>query len=129
LSFVIHENKVPNSPGRPGDSRTNMTPEFSNVYDDEVRAEAYARLEFPGTYYLAYRDLPEIIGQYVRGRKAVDFGCGTGRSTRFLQQLGFDTVGVDISERMLARARERDAQGAYRLAPGGDLAGLAEGRP
>jgi hypothetical protein len=35
--------------------------EFTNVYDDAERAEAYAKLEFPGTYYLAYRDLPEII--------------------------------------------------------------------
>jgi SAM-dependent methyltransferase len=104
-----------------------MTSEFFNVYDDEARAEAYARLEFPGTYYLAYRDLPAIIGEHVRGSKAVDFGCGTGRSTRFLRKLGFDTVGVDISERMLARARERDPQGEYRLAHGGDIGGLAPG--
>ncbi len=104
-----------------------MTPEFSNVYDDGVRAEAYAELEFPGTYYLAYRDLPAIIGEHVRGRKAVDFGCGAGRSTRFLRKLGFDAVGVDISEHMLARARERDPGGEYRLVPDGDLGGFAAG--
>lgn len=104
-----------------------MTAEFSNVYDDRARAEAYAQLEFPGTYHLAYRDLPEIIGDHVRGRRAVDFGCGTGRSTRFLRKLGFDAVGVDVSEHMLARARERDPEGEYRLAPDGDLGGLAEG--
>lgn len=51
---------------------------FSNVYEDGKRAEAYSKLEFPGTYYLAYRDLPKIIRRYVRGRKAIDFGCGTG---------------------------------------------------
>ena len=49
---------------------------FSNVYDDTERAKAYAALEFPGTYYLAYRDLPAIIAQYVAGREALDFGCG-----------------------------------------------------
>jgi SAM-dependent methyltransferase len=92
-----------------------MAPEFSNVYDDKVRAAAYDKLEFPGTYFLAYRDLPSIIAEHVRGRKALDFGCGTGRSTRFLRSLGFDTVGVDISEPMLARARERDPRGDYRL--------------
>jgi ubiquinone/menaquinone biosynthesis C-methylase UbiE len=98
---------------------------MSNVYDDQARAEAYATLDFPGTYYLAYRDLPAIIGEHVQGRKAIDFGCGTGRSTRFLRELGFDVVGVDISEPMLARARERDPQGDYRLIPDGDLSSLA----
>jgi SAM-dependent methyltransferase len=102
-----------------------MNTRFSNVYDDHARAEAYATLEFPGTYYLAYRDLPAIIGEHVHGRKAIDFGCGAGRSTRFLRGLGFDVVGVDISEPMLARARDRDPQGDYRLVPDGNPGGLA----
>jgi ubiquinone/menaquinone biosynthesis C-methylase UbiE len=94
---------------------------FSNSYKDARRAEAYAKLEFPGTYYLAYRDLPEIIFEHVKGRRAVDFGCGTGRSTRFLQRLGFDVVGVDIAEDMLKKAREIDPVGDYRLIEEGDL--------
>jgi SAM-dependent methyltransferase len=97
---------------------------FSNVYEDQARADAYAKLEFPGTYWLAYRDLPEIIAKHVQGVRAVDFGCGTGRSTRFLRELGFDVVGVDIAERMLARARELDPEGEYVLVPDGDLSGL-----
>ena len=101
-----------------------MSTDFSNVYDDHARSEAYAKLEFPGTYYLAFRDLPAIIGEHVRGAKALDFGCGTGRSTRFLRGLGFDVAGIDISEPMLARARERDPRGEYRLVPDGDLGGL-----
>jgi SAM-dependent methyltransferase len=98
-----------------------MNSGFSNVYDDTVRADAYAKLEFPATYYLAYRDLPEIIHEHIRGTKSLDFGCGTGRSTRFLRKLGFDVVGVDISEHMLARAREMDPDGDYRLIPDGNL--------
>ena len=94
---------------------------FSNVYEDARRAEAYAKLEFPGTYYLAYRDLPKIIFAHVKGRKAIDFGCGTGRSTRFLQKLGFNTVGIDISEDMIRKAREIDPKGDYRLVKEGDL--------
>ena len=101
-----------------------MTAEFANVYDDRTRAEAYAALEFPGTYYLAFRDLPKIIHDHVRGTKALDFGCGAGRSTRFLRQLGFATVGVDIAAEMLAQARVRDPEGDYRLVPDGDLSGL-----
>jgi len=94
---------------------------FFNSYEDVKRAEAYAKLEFPGTYYLAYRDLPEIISEHVKGTKAIDFGCGTGRSTRFLQRLGFNTVGVDIAEDMLKKARELDPKGDYRLIEDGDL--------
>jgi SAM-dependent methyltransferase len=100
---------------------------FSNVYDDAARADAYSRLEFPGTYYLAYRDLPAILAEHVRGKRALDFGCGTGRSTRFLRGLGFDALGVDIAAPMLARARARDPEGEYRLVPDGDLGGLAAG--
>lgn len=101
-----------------------MNEAFSNIYDDKARADAYAQLEFPGTYYLAYRDLPAIIDEQVRGRNALDFGCGTGRSTRFLRNLGFNAVGVDIAAPMLARAREGDPQGEYHLVPDGDLGGL-----
>ena len=101
-----------------------MSTEFSNVYDDQARSAAYATLEFPGTYFLAFRDLPSIIGKHVLGTKALDFGCGAGRSTRFLRGLGFEVVGVDISEPMLARAREHDSKGDYRLLPGGDVGGL-----
>jgi ubiquinone/menaquinone biosynthesis C-methylase UbiE len=95
--------------------------EFSNVYEDAKRAEAYSKLEFSGTYYLAYRDLPEIISEHVKGRKAIDFGCGTGRSTRFLKKLGFNVIGVDIAEDMIKKARELDPKGDYRLIKNGDF--------
>jgi SAM-dependent methyltransferase len=101
--------------------------EFPNVYEDAQRAEAYAKLEFPGTYYLAYRDLPEIIFEHVKGKKAIDFGCGTGRSTRFLQKLGFDAVGVDIAEDMIKKARQIDPNEDYRLIEDGDFSQFEEG--
>ncbi len=95
--------------------------EIFNSYEDARRADAYAKLEFPGTYYLAYRDLPEIIFEHVNGKKAIDFGCGTGRSTRFLQKYGFDTIGVDIAEDMITKAKEIDPKGDYRLIEDGDF--------
>ncbi len=88
--------------------------QFANCYDDLTRAEAYARLEFAATYYLAYRDLPAIFRDHIRGTQAIDFGCGTGRSTRFLRRHGFQAVGVDIAEEMLRKAREIDPGGDYR---------------
>lgn len=100
--------------------------QFENVYEDFRRADSYSRLEFPGTYYLAYRDLPEIIAKYAKGKTAVDFGCGTGRSTRFVKKLGFETVGVDISADMVAKARELDRNGDYRLMPDNTLSILGD---
>jgi ubiquinone/menaquinone biosynthesis C-methylase UbiE len=104
-----------------------MTETFSNVYDDAERARAYSDLEFPGTYYLGFRDLPALVRKHVRGTRALDFGCGTGRSTRFLKDLGFEVIGVDISPIMLDQARARDPHGDYRLVADGSLAGLGTG--
>ena len=101
--------------------------EFSNSYEDDAYAAAYAKLEFPGTYYLAFRDLPEILSRHVDGTKALDFGCGTGRSTRFLGKLGFDAVGVDIAEEMVREARAIDPSGDYRLVGTADLSRFADG--
>lgn len=95
--------------------------EFYNSYEDEKRAAAYAKLEFAGTYYLAFRDIPEIIRKYVTGKNALDFGCGTGRSTRFLKNLGFQIIGIDISDEMITLARTSDPSGKYILINDGDF--------
>jgi len=88
---------------------------FGNVYEDEERARAYATLEFPGTYYLAFRDLPGSIRRHNHGSRALDFGCGTGRSTRFLRNLGLNVIGADVSQAMLDHARALDPSGEYHL--------------
>jgi SAM-dependent methyltransferase len=91
-----------------------MAPDgIPNAYDDGDRAAAYADLGFAGTYYLAFRDLPDLLARHVTGRRALDFGCGAGRSTRFLQGLGYETIGIDVAEPMLRMARERDPEGTY----------------
>jgi len=99
--------------------------DFANCYEDGSRAGAYATLEFANTYYLLYRDPPAIISNHVTGTKALDFGCGTGRSTRFLRELGFKVSGVDISEDMLRMARAADPSGDYHIVPGDDLTEFA----
>src|SRR5574339_91299 len=101
-----------------------MMTEFQNVYEDEARARAYAELEFPGTYYLAFRDIPRLLAAYSSGRKALDFGCGAGRSTRFLRNLGFEVIGVDISPAMLQEATRIDPNGRYILLNDDDLSAL-----
>ena len=37
---------------------------------------------------------------------ALDFGCGTGRAATLMLKAGYRVTGYDVSERMLARARE-----------------------
>lgn len=101
---------------------------FANAYEDETRAQAYATLEFPGTYYLAFRDLPAILAEQVRGQAALDFGCGAGRSTRFLRGLGFEPVGIDISPAMLQLARAADPGGRYLLVGDGDYQAVEDQR-
>ncbi len=107
---------------RPIDGSSTITAmSFKNCYDDATRADSYARLQFANTYYLAYRDLPQIIREHVHGSKALDFGCGAGRSTRFIRQLGFEVVGVDVAPEMIAKAGELDPLGDYRVTPGDDF--------
>lgn len=57
--------------------------ELKNTYQDSRRAAAYDELELGGTYDLVFRNLPGLYEQHVQGSRALDFGCGTGRSTRF----------------------------------------------
>lgn len=98
--------------------------QIPNVYADDFRAETYAALEFTNTYYLAYRDFPWLFRTFVTGTRALDFGCGTGRSTRFLKTLGFDTTGIDISEQMIGYARKLDPSGRYIRIREGDFSAL-----
>jgi len=101
---------------------------FENSWGNQKRAESYSKLEFPNTYYLAYRDLPSIIASHVQGNLAIDFGCGTGRSTRFLRKLGFEVIGIDIASDMLDIARKLDQSGDYRLVSNGNYCDLGIGR-
>ena len=95
--------------------------ELCNTYEDPRRAAAYNELELGGTYDLVFRSLPGLLEQHVSGTRALDFGCGTGRSSRFLQALGFMTTGVDISAEMVEYARQRDPESDYRVIEDGNF--------
>ncbi|NIM51329.1 MAG: methyltransferase domain-containing protein [Gemmatimonadales bacterium] len=97
---------------------------FQNIYEDADYADSYAGLEWVGTYHLVRRDLPSILRKHITGRRALDFGCGTGRSTRLLRECGFNVTGVDVAESMILRARQLDPEGDYRLCKEGGLARL-----
>lgn len=66
----------------------------------------------PKTYCAPYRKWPAYYKQalrQVRGR-VLDIGCGAGRHAIYLQEQGFDVLGIDISPLAIEAARRRGLQ-------------------
>ena len=80
---------------------------------DSSDASKYSKRDFNSTDFLAFRNLPALLGTNNENLTALDYGCGTGRSTRFLNRIGYRTVGVDINHNMLLNAAEKDPSGLY----------------
>lgn len=78
---------------------------FNELNHSDETVSNYSKFGIEGTSLLAFRDVPSLINKYVNGKKALDYGCGAGRSTRFLKSLGMDVIGVDISEKFLERCK------------------------
>lgn len=49
------------------------------------------------------------------GKKILELGCGTGHWTQFMAELGFEVTAMDISEPMLAIARNKNISNAQFL--------------
>jgi SAM-dependent methyltransferase len=45
----------------------------------------------------------------------IDLGCGSGIMSRVISEAGYDVLGIDISEAMIAMARRRVPQGRFRV--------------
>ncbi|MEU5114654.1 class I SAM-dependent methyltransferase [Streptomyces longwoodensis] len=68
-----------------------------------------------------------LVGALPAGARVLDLGCGTGLPTaRRLAEGGLDVVGVDLSARMVALAREHVPEASVHQA---DLADLRPGGP
>jgi SAM-dependent methyltransferase len=63
-------------------------------YDDQMRASPLATV-----------DVAFCESSFPKPGKLVDLGCGTGRLCAHFAAKGFECVGVDLSEEMLAKAR------------------------
>lgn len=65
---------------------------------------------YDSIYAYVREDIPFYVQEAVRsGGPVLELGCGTGRVTLPIAQSGIDIVGLDNSEGMLARARDKAA--------------------
>lgn len=74
----------------------------------------------------AVLDAPMLARIEGRGfARALDVGCGEGRFCRIMQRCGIWTTGVDPTEALVARARQLDPAGDYRIGRAETIAGDA----
>src|SRR6187549_3972491 len=87
---------------------------FTNDYSN--KSLQYTKAGITGTLILAYKEFDKLFNQYLKeGKRALDFGCGAGRSTRYLKETGLSVHGVDIDPSMLIQARMEDRDDIYHL--------------
>jgi len=79
-----------------------------NIYDDEEFFAGYSRLRRSVEGLDGAPEWPALRGLLpnLSGLKVLDLGCGFGWFCRWARQQGaVDVLGIDVSEKMLARAR------------------------
>lgn len=86
-----------------------------NIYDDSGFFEGYSQLPRSMHGLAAAPEWPSLRAQLpeLKGLRVLDLGCGFGWFCRWAQEQGAASVhGVDVSERMLERARAETADPA-----------------
>lgn len=63
-------------------------------------------------YRVMDRQVRELFGD-VAGKRVLDAGCGEGRASRMLGEMGADVVGLDLCRPLVEAAVARGADGAY----------------
>jgi SAM-dependent methyltransferase len=87
-------------------SNSNLTPASIEQFYDSGAEHVQAVL----------KRAEQLFGEQPRFRQIVDFGCGVGRLTLPFARYADEVIGIDVSEGMLAKARERCARtGVYNV--------------
>ena len=93
------------SGGPPGPDTTAPADWWSSYFDEQYLLE-YQPLFTPVEDRKQVRRLLEILG-LPDGSRVLDVPCGQGRHAHLLAESGLDVDGLDYSETLLARARDR----------------------
>ncbi|MGY2217043.1 class I SAM-dependent methyltransferase [Pseudomonas sp. SDO5522_S412] len=86
-----------------------------NIYDTEVFFEGYSKMGRSVEGLAGAPEWPALQSMLppMSGLKVVDLGCGYGWFSRWAQEQGAEQVlGLDVSQKMLARAREMTSSSA-----------------
>ena len=81
---------------------------------DGLYARAYDALYARKPYGAEVELLADVMDLWPRSH-VVDVGCGTGRHARVFADMGFDVTGLDLSADLIAIARERVPEAAFRV--------------
>lgn len=90
-----------------------------NIYDTEVFFEGYSKMGRSVEGLAGAPEWPALQAMLpaMPGLKVVDLGCGYGWFSRWAQEQGAEQVlGLDVSQKMLARAKEMTASSAITYA-------------
>ena len=85
---------------------------MADAFDDDDFWEGLYPLMFSAERFAsAFEEVEQVVELTGRERgRALDLCCGPGRHSIPLAQRGFDVTGVDISDFLLARAKQRAAE-------------------
>jgi ubiquinone/menaquinone biosynthesis C-methylase UbiE len=72
--------------------------------------------------YLEKKVISKYLPRNVQRMKLLEIGCGTGHWSQFFSEYGFEVTGVDVSERMIKIAQNKDIPNAsFQIADGHSL--------
>ena len=93
----------------PAHAPTPYVKELFDQYADHFETHLQDQLAYqvPQLLQAALQDILSNSGKTQR-LVSLDLGCGTGLSAEYLQSISSTLIGVDLSEKMLAKARTRD---------------------
>src|SRR3989344_6150469 len=81
-----------------------MEDDFKKAIQDYNRiAEIYSK--FSEEKLMQYQLVKFEI--YLKGKKILDAGCGSGRDSAYLTEDGYDVTGIDLSEEMIKIAKTK----------------------
>ncbi len=83
----------------------------SKTYD--VIARKFDKTYCKNIYFK--KELDIFIKSLKKGSKILDAGCGTGHVAKYLSNLGFKVVGIDLSKEMISIAKKKTKKATFKI--------------